>query len=181
MLSNLRTSGSADTHGNFVEEIIENMFPIWIKLSMTIKLQRLNLSFRCWYCSKIVATNPLKHLQAPTWTGLKPFPQSFKMCNMHFSEVLVKAAYLVSRTVCLAFQVRAFASRFNVSFVGLDLHLASCKNNTTCIITSLNSCYAFMYGSFQRVFYKESARLIPLPVLLWLLFHKIYVFNLTFL
>ena len=152
MLSNLRTSGSADTHGNFVEEIIENMFPIWIKLSMTIKLQRLNLSFRCWYCSKLVATNPLKHLQAPTWTGLKPFPQSFKMCNMHFSEVLVKAADLVSRAVCLASQVLAFASRFNVSFIGLDLHLASCKNNATCMISSLSGCYAFIYDSLQDIF-----------------------------
>ena len=158
MLSNLRTSASADTHGNFVEEIIENMFPIWIKLSMTIKLQRLNLSFRCWYCSKLVATNPLKHLQAPTWTGLKPFPQSFKMCNMHFSEVLVKAAYLVSRTVCLASQVLAFASRFNVSFVGLDLHLASCKNHTTCMIASLSGFYAFICGSFQKICHKERRR-----------------------
>ena len=70
---------------------------------------------------------------------------------MHFSEVLVKAAYLVSRTVCLASQVLAFASRFNVSFVGLDLHLASCKNNTTCVISSLSGCNAFIYGSFQDV------------------------------
>ena len=65
---------------------------------------------------------------------------------MHFSEVLVKAAYLVSRTVS---QVFTFESRFNVSFVGLDLHLASCKNNTTCMPSSLSGCYAFIYGSFQ--------------------------------
>ena len=136
------------------------MFPFWIKLSMIIKLQRLNLSFRCWYCSKLVATNPLKHLQAPTWTGLKPFPQSFKMYNMHFSEVLVKAAYLESRKVCLASQVLAFASRFYVSFIGLDLHLVSCKNNTTCMISSLSGCYAFIYGSFQEWCQKEKQNAI---------------------
>ena len=71
---------------------------------------------------------------------------------MHFSEVLVKAADLVSRAVCLASQVLAFASRFNVSFIGLDLHLASCKNNATCMISSLSGCYAFIYDSLQDIF-----------------------------
>ena len=118
-------------------------------------------------------------MQTPTWTSLKPLPQSFKMCNVHFSEVLVKAAWLSS--VQAAWPLRFLLLQLVLTWGSEVFSLTSCKRNTTSMTFSSGGCSAFIYDSIHDWCLNGCNFGHLLPVLLWILFHKKYVFNLTFL